>query len=88
METQDEILRGSDAKRILEDKVYLDSFETVKQGIVNTMAQSALGDVETHNRLVIALQLLAQLQKALTDVMLTGEMAELQVKDKKKGFFG
>ena len=88
METQDEILRGSDAKRILEDKVYIDSFETVKQGIVNTMSLSALGDIETHNRLVIALQLLEQLKKALTDVMLTGEMAELQVKDKKKGFFG
>lgn len=88
METKDEILRGSDAKRILEDKVYIDSFETVKQGIVNTMSLSALGDIDTHNRLVIALQLLDQLKKALTDVMLTGEMAELQVKDKKKGFFG
>jgi hypothetical protein len=88
METKDEILRGSDAKRILEDKVYIDSFETVKAGIVNSMSLSALGDTETHNRLVIALQLLEQLKKALTDVMLTGEMAELQVKDKKKGFFG
>jgi hypothetical protein len=36
---------------------------------------------------VIALQLLGQIQKSLTDIMLTGEMAELQVADKKKGFF-
>lgn len=86
METKDEILRGSDAKRILESPVYIDAMDSVKQGIISSMGLSALGDTETHNRLVIALQLLEQIQKSLTDIMLTGEMAELQVKDKKKIF--
>jgi hypothetical protein len=87
METKDEILRGSDAKRILESPIYIEAIDGVRKGIVESMSLSALGDTETHNRLVIALQLLGQIQKSLTDIMLTGEMAELQVADKKKGFF-
>ena len=50
------------------------------------MASSALGDAETHNRLVIAMQLLNQIEKQLQDVINTGKMATLQTDNKFKLF--
>ena len=82
MEIKDEIVRGQDAKRILNEPLYNEAFDTVKNGIVSAMMQSGIGDNETHNRLVISLQLLEQLKRALQNVMETGQMAEIQVKEK------
>lgn len=83
-----EIKRGDDAKKILENKVYIEAFETVKKNIIDAMNTSPLGDDKTHNRLVIALQTLSQIEKALTDVMQTGKMAKIQVQDKRFRVFG
>ncbi len=83
-----EIKRGDDAKKILENKVYIEAFETVKNNIIDAMNTSPLGDDKTHNRLVIALQTLSQIEKALTDVMQTGKMAKIQVQDKRFRVFG
>ena len=82
MEIKDEIVRGQDAKRILNEPLYNEAFDTVKNGIVSAMMQSGIGDNETHNRLVISLQLLEQVKRALQNVMETGQMAEIQVKEK------
>lgn len=82
----DDITRGENAKQLLNNELFNESFESVKAGLVNSMANSALGDTETHNRLVIALQLLNQVRKAIEDVMITGQMEEIQTKDKKKIF--
>jgi len=83
-----EIKRGDDAKKILENKVYIEAFETVKNNIIDAMNTSPLGDDKTHNRLVIALQTLSQIEKALTDVVQTGKMAKIQVEDKRFRVFG
>lgn len=83
MEIKDEILRGQDAKRILNEPLYQEAFLLVKDGIVNAMSSSPMGDAETHNRLVISLQVLEQIKRQLQQVMETGQMAEIQVKEKK-----
>lgn len=77
-----EIKRGDEAKRILENPIYQEAVEKVRDGLIQAMAGSALGDATTHNRLVIGLQLLTQIEKQLQDVMNTGKMANIQVQDK------
>jgi len=52
------------------------------------MANSPLNDEKTHNRLVIALQLLNQINKQLTDVMQTGKLAAIQTDRPKFKIFG
>jgi hypothetical protein len=87
----DEITRGKDAARILNEPLYQEAFSLVKDGIVKAMTQSAMGDEKTHNRQVIALQVLEQLRRHLQTAMETGQMAELQLQDKKgiiKRFIG
>jgi hypothetical protein len=52
------------------------------------MTASPLGDEKTHNRLVIALQLLNQINKQLTDVMQTGKLAAIQTDKPRFKVFG
>lgn len=77
-----EIRRGDEAKRILENPIYQEAIQKVRDGLIQAMAVSPLGDATTHNRLVIGLQLLTQIEKQLQDVMNTGKMANIQVQDK------
>ena len=84
MDLLEEIYRGYQAKLVLDNPIYQDSIEKVRQGLIQSMASSPLGDSQTHNRLVIAMQLLNQIERQLQDVMATGKMAQIQTQDKSK----
>ncbi len=77
-----EIKRGDEAKRVLENPIYQEAIQKVRDGLIHSMATSPLGDAKTHNRLVIGLQVLTQIEKSLESVMMTGKMAQIQVEDK------
>ncbi len=84
----EEVKRGEQASVVLDNPIYKEAMAKVKENIVNTMATSPLGDEKTHNRLVIALQLLNQIEKQLTDVMNTGKLASIQTDRPKFKIFG
>jgi len=84
----EEIKRGEQAAKILENPVYQDAIAKVRENIVASMTTSPLGDEKTHNKLVIALQLLNQINKQLTDVMQTGKLASIQTDRPKFKIFG
>lgn len=77
------INRGAEANRLLSNPILQDAFALVKEGIVTSMGNSALGDKETHNRLVIALQLLQQVEKRIKEVIETGKLTHLQIEQKR-----
>jgi hypothetical protein len=81
-----EVKRGEQASQVLDNPLFQESVEKVREGIIRSMATSPLGDSETHNRLVIAMQLLNQIEKQLTDVMATGKMSAMQTDNKLKLF--
>ena len=83
-----EIKRGEQAAVILDNPVYQEAINKVRESIVTSMTTSPLGDEKTHNRLVIALQLLNQINKQLTDVMQTGKLAAIQTDRPKFKIFG
>lgn len=82
MTEQEEINRGEEAQRILEHPLFQEAFTATRDGIVQTMQASAMGDQALHNRLVIALQLLAQIEKSFRTHMETGRMAVIQADEK------
>ena len=84
----EEIKLGEQAAQILENPVYIDAIAKVRENIVSSMTSSPLGDDKTHNRLVIALQLLNQINKQLTDVMQTGKLAAIQTDKPRFKVFG
>jgi len=75
----EEIVKGDEAERILESEVFKHALESVRKGVVDAMSTSPMGDEKTHNRLVIALQLINQVEKNLKTVMQTGKMAKIQI---------
>ena len=81
-----EVKRGEQASQVLDNPLFQESVEKVREGIIRSMATSPLGDSETHNRLVIAMQLLNQIEKQLIDVIQTGKMAAIQTDNKFKLF--
>lgn len=80
-----EVKRGEDAERLINNPLYIEAFDSVRQGILTAMRDSAFGDERTHHNLVIALQVLEKIDKHLTDVMKTGNMAKIQIEN---GFAG
>jgi len=66
----EEIKRGEQAAVILDNPVYQDAINRVRENIVNSMTNSAIGDEKTHNRLVIALQLLNQIKMPLLQILI------------------
>jgi hypothetical protein len=74
-----EVIRGAEAERLLDSEILKEAFEKTRQGIIDAMQQAPMGDEKTHNRLVIALQLLNQIEKQIKDVATTGKLASLQV---------
>lgn len=89
MNSLEEIKRGEQAAQVLENPLFAEAVTKVRESIVQSMTASAFGDATTHNKLVIALQLLDQIEKRLKDVIATGKMSAIQT-DKKlnvKQFF-
>ena len=86
--TLEEVKRGEQAAKILDNPIYVEAIDKVREGLISSMANSPLGDEKTHNRLVIALQLLNQINKQLTDVMQTGKLAAIQTDRPKFKIFG
>jgi hypothetical protein len=84
----EEIKRGEQAAVVLDNPLYQEAITKVRESIVASMTNSPLGDEKTHNRLVIALQLLNQINKQLTDVMQTGKLASIQTDRPKFKIFG
>ena len=82
MTEQEQINRGDDAERLLNSYIFKESISMVRDGIVNSMEQSALGDQSTHNRLVIALPLLNKIEKNIIDIAQTGKMVKMQIENK------
>lgn len=79
LKLQEEINEGVEADRVLKSPVYKKAIESVRKGLVDAMASAPMGDDKTHNRLVIALQLVNQIERNLKSYIQTGQMAKIQV---------
>lgn len=79
MDQLGEVKRGEEAERLMSHPIIAEAFDKVKNGIIEGMHKSAFGDQSTHHHLVIALQLLGQIEKNIKEVATTGKMAKLQI---------
>lgn len=87
MNLNDEYLNGQYAKEVLNNPAYKEAWERIREGLINAMNQSPMGDEKTHTKLVMALQITNKIQKQLETTMETGKLAEIQLNEKKR-FFG
>jgi len=81
MTEKEEVIRGHAAQDLIDNPLFKEAVKAVREGIVSAIANSPMGDEQTHNRLAIALQLLNQIEKQLIGHIQTGKLAALSIKD-------
>lgn len=80
MTEKEEVIRGHAAQDLINNPLFKDAVSAIRDGIVAKIADSAMGDEKTHNRLAIALQLINQVERQLVSHIQTGKMADIQIK--------
>lgn len=80
----EEINRGFEAERLLNEPLFIESVGKVRDGLVNAMTVSPVGDEKTHHQLVVALQLLDKIVKNIKEVATTGKLKEIQLEEESK----
>ncbi len=68
--------REEQAKRLLNDPMYNEAFDTLGENLFNTWANSSVNDVESREQCWLSLRLLERLRLHLTSIVETGEMAK------------
>jgi hypothetical protein len=88
---EDELARARQAEAILEDKLFKESFASMKQGIIDKWAACPARDTEGREWLWQHYQVALKFEEALTEVLNTGKLAlkerELSMADKVKSVF-
>ncbi len=78
MTLDEEIRRGNEAARLLNEPLLKGAFSAVESGLVDAMKRVPLGDRDTQHELVLSLQLLNRLQAHMKQHMETGKLALIQ----------
>lgn len=84
MNTSDELRRGEQARQLLQNELYVDAIEQVKQGIIDKWQQAPLRDREGHHELKLMLKLLGDLTGYIQTTMETGKMAQIQLETERR----
>lgn len=77
-----EVERGAKADRVLAECD--EYFVMVRQGILNTWAESPVGDAEGQHKLRMMLKLLEDVRANVRDAALTGQLARVQIKEEEQ----
>ena len=81
MTPQERTFRATDAKQLLENKLFVEAFDAVA-GHLNMQALTCDPDnAEKARRIVISQQLLAAVKREITRVVNDGAMAEVQLSE-------
>lgn len=84
MSLSDELRRGEQARLLIENELYREAVEKVRQGIIDKWMDAPLRDREGHHELKIMLKLLGELTGYLNMTMETGKLARIQLDSERR----
>jgi hypothetical protein len=70
--------REEQAKRLLNEPLFVEAFEELEKNLKNTWEYSSVGDIEAREQVWLSLRLLERVRLHLTSIIETGEMARIQ----------
>lgn len=76
------LARGARAKEILENELYIESFEIIKNEVMTAWQQSPSRDLEGREKLYLMLAMLNKVQSTLQTVLETGKIAQHELTHK------
>lgn len=88
MTPEQEVQRGHDAKRLLDEPLLKEAFETIEQEFVDQWKKAPVRDVEGREKLWLMLQLLGKVHNHLESVMASGKLTEVTLAQKVKRALG
>lgn len=77
MTTDDEIMRGREAERLMSDPLLVEAFSAVEKAILDGLRTVDVGAKDAQRDLIVTLQLLGNLQRILKTHIQTGELAQI-----------
>ncbi len=77
MTQEDEIRRGREADRLMNDPLLSEAFSAVEKAILDGLRTVDVGAKDAQRDLIVTLQLLGNLQRILKTHIQTGELAEI-----------
>ena len=86
--TTKEAETGRQAELLLDNPIYIESIETVRNAIITTWATCPVRDKEAQHELKLMLKLLNDLTANIKNVAETGKLAKLQIEREKRSFLG
>lgn len=79
MELSEEVQRGDMATAVLENPIYAESWESVRNGIIAAWENAPIRDKEGQNELKLMLKVLTDVRKTVEQTMQTGKLARIQI---------
>jgi hypothetical protein len=78
MSLDEQIRRGHEAERLMNEPLLKEAFERVEAGVVDAMKRCKLGDHNTQHELVLMLQLTNKVKSIVQEHIQTGKLAKLE----------
>ena len=69
-------LREEHARRILNDKLFVEAFETLEKNILDSWKSSGVSELEAREQIWLSLRLLERIRLHITSIVETGDMAK------------
>ena len=91
MNEEQEIRRGFEANRILNEPLLVEAFDALREAILVRMGSVDVGARDAHRDLIVSLQILERVKSHLRDHIATGKMAEISkqtAKERLRRVFG
>lgn len=84
MSPQEEVIRGGQARDVLDSPIFNEAKQRVIDGINAKMRSVPLTDEKMHTKLIMLLQAWNSLESYLDQVKETGKMADFQIESDKR----
>jgi hypothetical protein len=73
-----EIQRGHEAQRLMDEPMVKEAFEKIEHGLIESMKLCPMADRDTQHELVLTMQLLHRFRGIFLETMQTGKLAQMQ----------
>jgi hypothetical protein len=83
LETDAEV--GRQAELLLDNPIYKEAIESVREVIIQTWEKCPVRDTEAQHELKLMLKLLKDLEANINHVATTGKLAKLQIEQERRG---
>lgn len=81
MKQDEEIRRGLEAQRLMDEPLMKEAFERIEAAIIDAMKRVTLSDERSQQTLILTLQVLSKVRGHMIETMQTGRLAEIAKRD-------